>query len=157
MLPFHMFTLLALSCEGSLEGFRARQHVPAPQPLCETSVHSAPLRYLFSGSLNSKVSTINLSSLSSFAATLTDTPQSTENKTTLSPAFVTLTHFVNPNPLVCHSYKKHPGWGTHPRAFSPIFRTADAIPFRIRTYEKHTRNPFGIRTSKTQHLKSFRM
>jgi len=32
-----------------------------------------------------------------------------------------------------------------------------AIPFRIRTYEKHTPKPFGIRTSKTQGLKSFRM
>src|SRR5579859_89095 len=31
------------------------------------------------------------------------------------------------------------------------------IPFRIRTYEKSTRNPFRIRTSKTQDLKSFRM
>jgi hypothetical protein len=29
--------------------------------------------------------------------------------------------------------------------------------FRMRTSEKSTRNPFGIRTSKTQHLKSFRM
>src|SRR5579859_1803721 len=32
-----------------------------------------------------------------------------------------------------------------------------SIPFRIRTYEKSTRNPFRIRTSKTQHLKSFRI
>src|SRR5579859_4503665 len=29
--------------------------------------------------------------------------------------------------------------------------------FRIRTYEKSTRNPFRIRTSKTQDLKPFRM
>jgi hypothetical protein len=29
--------------------------------------------------------------------------------------------------------------------------------FIIRTYTKHTRNPFRIRTSKTQHLKPFRM
>lgn len=32
-----------------------------------------------------------------------------------------------------------------------------AIPFRIRTYEKYVRNPFGIRTSKTKNLKLFRM
>jgi hypothetical protein len=32
-----------------------------------------------------------------------------------------------------------------------------AIPFIIRTYEKHTPNPFGIRTSKTRDLKPFRM
>jgi hypothetical protein len=32
-----------------------------------------------------------------------------------------------------------------------------AIPFRIRTYKKHACNSFGIRTSKTQDLKPFRM
>jgi hypothetical protein len=32
-----------------------------------------------------------------------------------------------------------------------------AIPFRIRTSAKHTRNPSRIRTSKTQDLKLFRM
>jgi hypothetical protein len=31
------------------------------------------------------------------------------------------------------------------------------IPFRIRTYVKRTRKPCRIRTSKTQHLKSFRI
>jgi hypothetical protein len=30
-------------------------------------------------------------------------------------------------------------------------------PFTIRTYEKHARNPFGIRTSQTRDLKSFRI
>jgi len=33
----------------------------------------------------------------------------------------------------------------------------DAICFRIRTYGKRARNPLRIRTSKTQHLKPFRM
>jgi hypothetical protein len=32
-----------------------------------------------------------------------------------------------------------------------------AIPFRIRTYAKHTHNPSGMSTSKTKHLKPFRM
>ena len=31
------------------------------------------------------------------------------------------------------------------------------IPFRIRTYEKHAPNPFGMRSSKTKDLKLFRM
>ena len=31
------------------------------------------------------------------------------------------------------------------------------IPFRIRTSEKHVRKPSGMNTSKTQHLKPFRM
>ena len=49
--------------------------------------------------------------LSPFTATLASPLQSTENLATLSPAFATLTRHVNHNPFVCHSYKKHPGWG----------------------------------------------
>ena len=150
MLPFLMFTL-------SFEGFRVRQLLPTSQPLRETSVHSASLRYHFCSSFNSAPSTVNLSSLCPFTATLADASQHTENKTTLSLAFATLTRLVNHKSFACHSYKKHPGWGIHPRAFSPIFRLLGAIPFRIRTYEKTTRNPFRMRTSKTQHLKLFRM
>src|SRR5271168_3906031 len=56
----------------------------------------------------------------------------------------------------------------HPYFFTSFFATNDrppstsnhslnAISFRICTYEKVTRNPFRIRTSKTQHLKSFRI
>ncbi len=45
-------------------------------------------------------------------------------------------------------------------AFARAFRrrwACRAIPFIIRTYEKHGSNPFRIRTSKTQDLKPFRM
>ena len=45
-----------------------------------------------------------------------------------------------------------------PRWFHPILEQAlTTNRFRIRTYAKHTRIPFGIRTSKTQDLKSFRI
>jgi hypothetical protein len=37
----------------------------------------------------------------------------------------------------------------------PTFRTA--IPFRIRTYEKHAPNPRRMNTSKTKDLKPFRI
>ena len=44
-------------------------------------------------------------------ATLTGHPQPTENPATLSSLPATLTSHVKPNPFVCHSYKKHRGWG----------------------------------------------
>jgi len=50
---------------------------------------------------------------SPFPATLTNPLQITENKTTLSLVFVTLTNRVKSNPFVCHSYKKRRGWGWH--------------------------------------------
>ena len=65
------------------------------------------------------ISTFELSNLqtilpaSPFFATLTRPLQPLENTTTLSPAVATLTSRVKVNPFVCHSYKKHPGWGSH--------------------------------------------
>jgi hypothetical protein len=95
-------------------------------------------------------------------ATLITLPQISENITTLSPAFATLTSRVKPKSCVCHSYKKHPGWGY---TFGPLSLTASrtahhslpAIPFRMRTSAKRTRNPLRMRTSKTQDLKPFRI
>jgi hypothetical protein len=83
-------------------------------------------------------------------------------------------------PFVCHSYKKHPGWGSHsssqnlavllaPNHKSPVTASVLSLPqvtshqsritksFIIRTYAKRARNPFRMRTSKTQDLKSFRI
>ena len=51
-------------------------------------------------------------SVSPFVAALTRQSQLIANPAALSPAFATLTSFVNPNPFVCHSYKKHRGVGT---------------------------------------------
>ncbi len=45
-------------------------------------------------------------------ATPTNHWQTAENKTTLSSVFATLTSPVKHKFFVCHSYKKHPGWGS---------------------------------------------
>jgi hypothetical protein len=103
-------------------------------------------------------------------ATLASHLQLAENKTTLSPAVATLTSRVKHNPFVCHSYKKHPGWGLHlsSQMFfasgccswpSPVTNHQSQVTksCRIRTSAKLTHNPFRIRTSKTRHLKSFRI
>jgi hypothetical protein len=48
-----------------------------------------------------------------FPATLAASLQPTEIPATLSPFAATLTGRINHNPFVCHSYKKHPGVGSH--------------------------------------------
>jgi hypothetical protein len=83
----------------------------------------------------------------------------------------------NPNPLMrlLHDPLDTPGRGSFPTTWpsfaqshnrfcfrsncpAPILeQPPTAIPFKIRTYTKRTRIPFGIRTSETQDLKSFRI
>jgi hypothetical protein len=63
---------------------------------------------------NSKLSTFNSPSLSPFPAILTSSLQLIENTATLSPVPATLTSRVKHKSFVCHSYKKHRGWGTLP-------------------------------------------
>src|SRR5208282_4001849 len=84
--------------------------------------------------------------LSSLPATLTDGLQLIENSATLSPFAATLTRHVTLNPFVCHSYKKHPGWGY------PVPAKSLCAFFDLAAV-----NSNGIRTSKTRHLKSFRI
>jgi len=96
------------------------------------------------------------------SATLTVTSQTTENKTTLSSVFATLTSRVKHKFFVCHSYKKHPGWGYISCPISPASSFATlllppTIPSRMCTSPKRTRNSFRFRTSKTQDLKPFRI
>jgi hypothetical protein len=75
-------------------------------------------------------------SVSLLFASLTQSTQLDQNKTTLSPAVSTLTRHVKLNPFVCHSYRKHPGVGyAHrtrfcvppphfsPETFPPLRRT----------------------------------
>jgi hypothetical protein len=71
--------------------------------------------------------------LSPFPATLTSTLQITEKPASLSPAFATLTSRVKHKSCVCHSCKKHPGWGV---PFSPNLRTikrVEAAPIFLAT------------------------
>ena len=111
--------------------------------LC-VSVFSSPnlspfnfkLLALFTLSLEGSVvegSTFNSVSLSPFAATLASSLQITEKSATLSPAIATLTSHVKRKSCVCHSYKKHPGWGV---PFSPNLRTikrGEAAPIFLAT------------------------
>ena len=78
-----------------------------------------------------------------------------------------ITFFADPHhltPIESHSYKKHPGWGYILQAKIFSFRNLttrysllSTISFIIRTYEKRARNSRRIRTSKTRHLKPFRI
>jgi len=138
-------------------------------------------------SFNFKLSTVNFPSLSPFPATLTANSQLTENSATLSPVPATLTSRVKHKSFICHSCKKHPGWGytlqsnffvaqisdlpvlpvtSHksPVTASALFRapvtrhqSRVTKSFTIRTSVKRARNSRRICTSKTQHLKPFRM
>jgi hypothetical protein len=105
-------------------------------------------------------------------ATLADGPQLAENSTTLSPVPATLTDTVKHKSFACHSYRKHPGWGSHPSSqvlsfrnlttrhsllVSPEASRSATISFRIRTSPKRACNSPRIRTSKTQDLKPFRI
>src|ERR1700726_4983460 len=78
-------------------------------------------------------------SVSPSFATLTNSSQLHDNTTTLSPAFATLTRRVKHKSFVCHSYKKHRGWGSveqasacfpfqNPAALDPEFQHLSAAP-----------------------------
>ena len=77
---------------------------------------------------------------SPFTAVLTDRSQRNENKRTLSPAFATLTGNVKRKSFVCHSYKKHGGWGTggtcvssrhSATCHSPLLRHTETLHFAV--------------------------
>ena len=68
--------------------------------------------------------------LSPFPATLTSSLQITEKPTTLSLAFATLTSRVKHKSCVCHSYKKHPGWGM-PSSSIANHHTVPLYPFSV--------------------------
>ena len=70
-------------------------------------------RRFFRSSLRFLLSLSSPAPLTPFSATLTVSLQLTENPVTLSPFAATLTSHVSHNSFVCHSYKKHRGWG-HP-------------------------------------------
>ena len=69
------------------------------------------LSFSFFPSIGCELSAVSFLSLTPFPATLTSPLQIAENPTTLSSAFATLTNRVKHKSFVCHSYKKHPGWG----------------------------------------------
>jgi hypothetical protein len=128
MVPCFMFTL-------SLEGFSSQSSQSPSRllvfshlcELCVSAFSSLPQRChpahpgrsrrersegsAFLGPCTLSLVSQKSAPISPFPATLTTTLQITENKTTLSLVFATLTGYVNVNPCVCHSYKKTPGVG----------------------------------------------
>ena len=101
-----------------ITSFLATQDRPQPQPLQSLAhtFHRIGGIPLCTRSFALPISNFVLStpSASPLFATLTDHAQLHENKATLSPAFAALTRRVKPNSFVCHSYKKHRGWGGVP-------------------------------------------
>jgi len=104
----------------------------------------------------------SLLAVSLLTATLTRPPQLTDNTATLSPSFATLANRVNPNPFVCHSYKKHPGVVPLPARIDlsaphPVFAIASnpltASPLFLppaKSHHSRVTNFLEINTSKTR-------
>jgi excinuclease ABC subunit C len=87
--------------------FRPRPTLLRPNRLAAATLYFG----MSSSSFDFQLSTLNWISLTTLPATLARSLQITEKPTTLSPAFAALTSRIKHNPCVCHSYKKHPGWG----------------------------------------------
>jgi hypothetical protein len=90
----------------------ANEMLPFPMFSSQSSQSSSPSRHFSLLSARS-LQRVNCLLLSPFSTTLTDHLQLVENAITLSPVLAALTSRVKHNPCVCHSYKKHPGWGSH--------------------------------------------
>jgi hypothetical protein len=138
-------------------------------------LQQAALRMFHLSTLKSRLSTPPRQVLS--LPLLTSPLQLTENTATSSPAFATLTHHVNRNPFLCHSYRKHPGVGSHlsnervrsfPESFSdhdsrntnrnsrPLLATRHSPPACPECSRIATK-PFGIRTYKKRACNFFRI
>jgi len=105
-----------------------------------------------SSSFDFQFSTFKWVSLTPFPATLTSTLQITEKQASLSPAFATLTSRVKHKSCVCHSYKKHPGWGV------PSFSANSALAALKSTRASAPADPFdALHRSSTSTLESTRI
>ena len=104
---------------------------------CELSTINSPFNF--------KLSTLNRLLATPFPATHTGLSQIAENAATLSPAFATLTSPVKHNSFVCHSYRKHPGWGmphSHKvQSLHPSKASAFLIDTHQRSHLKASLNP----------------
>ena len=85
-----------------------------PAPHYTHAKQHPPVSFTSLTSLTSFTSSTSFASpsVTPFPVTLASHLQIAENKTTLSPAVVTLTGCVKHKSFVCHSCKKHGGWGT---------------------------------------------
>ena len=114
--PSPVFSHLGELCVSAFSSLLQRCH-PAcpvyPEPRRERSRREHSEGSAFHGPYTLSCILQKSAHISPFLATLTITRQITENKTTLSLVFATLTGYVKVNPCVCHSYKKHRGVGVH--------------------------------------------
>jgi hypothetical protein len=78
-------------------------------------------------------------------ATLDAASQLTENPATLSPLPATLTRRVKPNPLVCRSYKKHPGVGVSRHTF-PLSNSSILCAISALSVPSTLKSPFKTTT-----------
>jgi len=94
---------------------------PASPPTSVDSVPSAisSLSCLRSGGPSGRHFSFNFPLLTPFLATLAGHSQLSENATTLSLVFVTLTDVVKRKSFACHSYRKHRGVAVRPLPVSP--------------------------------------
>src|ERR1700676_66291 len=85
---------------------------PSLPSSCPDPAEASPrYLFLFLPAFDCQLSAVNSLPLSPFPATLTSHSHIIENTATLSLVFATLTGRVKHKSCVCHSYKKHPGWG----------------------------------------------
>jgi len=97
--------------------------IPAPR-YTHAKQHPPVSSISFTSSTSSTSSTSFASpSVTPFPATLTGQSQLAENTTTLSPAFATLARRVKHKSFVCHSYRKHRGWGQVVQRSLALFTT----------------------------------
>jgi hypothetical protein len=114
-----------------------------PLRLCEFCALCVKVPLPISG-----VASANRAPVSPFRATLADNSQSIEIATALSPVSATLTRIVNPNPFVCHSYKKQVGWGVPASSFSRIPPTSLPPALLRPTQQRRQPHSFHIFTSR---------
>src|SRR5690242_19929064 len=119
--------------------------LPSTSGLCIFSCSSVPPR-----SVGCQLSAVS-SPATPFPATLRPKSQLIENPAALSPVLATLTSRVHHNPFVCRSYEKHRGSHlSRQRSFRSCFTRPNFLPIH---HSPLAIKSFGIRSSKTQHLK----
>ena len=82
-----------------------------PRQFLSFQVHFHCIASLAFSSFNFEFSTLKFPAACPFSAIPTDHRQLKENTTTSTRSFATVTLHLKGNPFVCHSYKKHRGWG----------------------------------------------
>jgi hypothetical protein len=83
--------------------------------------------------------------LTPFLASPRGKSQLTENPAALSRGVATLTRHIHHNPFVCHSYKKHPGWGPAIVHFFVAQTSVCALSRQSASQRSQTKYPHELR------------